>query len=83
MTAEEWNELSAEDKEEAEDIFEEEFLVEVENRMTMNYFADIIIMIVFFVFYLYWRYKSAKIAAEIEERNYTVGDYSLSISNLP
>jgi hypothetical protein len=40
-------------------------------------------MIVFVVFYIYWRFKSAYLAKEIEKKNVTVGDYSIFVDNLP
>ena len=38
---------------------------------------------IFWLYYMYWRWKSSKIAFEIESQNYTTGDYSILITNIP
>ena len=44
---------------------------------------DLVITIVFFLYYIFWRYRSVKIAEKIDVENIFVSDYSIYVSNLP
>ena len=44
---------------------------------------DLVIIIVFFLYYIFWRYKSDKIAKKVDSKNFTISDYSIYVSNLP
>ena len=41
------------------------------------------VSIIFIFFFVYWRYKSNKIAEGIDAGNFTISDYSLYATNLP
>ena len=51
--------------------------------MQVNYLSDIVIMVIFWAYYMYWRWHTSKVAAEIEGKNFTTGDYSILVENLP
>ena len=45
--------------------------------------VDILLLLMYAFFAMWWKSKSAKIAEEIEKENITIGDYSIYVTGYP